>query len=207
MSAKGRKPKTADTGSEFYPTEPWVVEALLESPLVALPGGRWIEPCAGTGSIVRASRASRRDVTWHMHEIDPHFTDHLIAVGDVGDRMVIGDFVSYDWQHPIADVAIMNPPFTLTMQFVRACMERARTVVMLQRVGWFGTPTRAPWLREHCPDVYTLPKRPSFTPDGKTDMSEYAWFVWPEGERERRVGVVAMLDMPTGGQLEIGGAA
>ena len=44
------------------------------------------------------------------------------------------------------------------------------------------------------PDVYQLPKRPSFTGDGSPDAAEYSWFVWPDGQHDRRVGRVAMLD-------------
>jgi hypothetical protein len=29
--------------------------------------------------------------------------------------------------------------------------------------------------------LQVLPKRPSFTPDGKTDSSDYAWFTWEVG--------------------------
>ena len=65
---------------------------------------------------------------------------------------------------------------------------------------------RSTWLQQHCPDDYTLPWRPSFRNDGKTDNCEYSWFVWPpEAIRGRRSGKVSMLLEPTGGQLGLFG--
>lgn len=230
MSAKGRKRNAADVSAlfpgdvapgvqvvagrstEFYPTEPWVVEALLESPMLVLPGGLWIEPCAGTGSIVRAVNRLRSDVRWILCDIDEQFGPYLGTVtrprsGDV--LLPFGDFVTREWTQPIADVLIMNPPFSLTIPFLEAAFKRARKVVMLQRLNWYGTKERANWLRKHQPDIYGLPRRPSFTGDGSTDATEYAWFHFPVGGAERRKGMVAMLDMPTGGQVDLalGGAA
>lgn len=195
VSAKGRKPKTAVTGSEFYPTPSDAILPLLTSPLVSLPGGRWIEPAAGTGRIVATVNSLRDDVQWTLCEIDERvgqFLEPLLRPGD--ELLPYGDFLAPTWDRPVADVAILNPPFKLTMGFVLACMARARTVVMLQRCGWCGTQARAPWLREHAPDVFRLPTRPSFTPDGATDSTEYDWFVWPAGGHDRREGRFAILD-------------
>ena len=219
MSAKGRRraeapalfvdetppaPVPVGGAHNFYPTEPWCVDALLESPLVTLPGGLWIEPCAGMGSIVRAVNAKRSDVDWLLCDIDERMEPHLRRVMRGFDILLpFGDFVHRPWNRSVADVLIMNPDFDHTEAFIAAAFVRARWVVMLQRVNWFGSQDRAPWLRRHCPNQYNLPKRPSFTGDGKTDATEYAWFVWPPGNRERRTGVIAMLDMPNGGQMEL----
>ena len=104
-----------------------------------------------------------------------------------------------------AALSVFNPPFSLALQFVLASMERADQVLMLQRLNWFGTKQRSVWLARHCPDVYVLPDRPSFTSDGGTDSAEYAWFHWPAAE-ERRTGTIAVLDNPRQGGL-FGGAA
>ena len=91
------------------------------------------------------------------------------------------------------------------MEFVILAMQRARTVVTLQRQAWFGSLDRVPWLRDHCPDTYDLPWRPSFRPDGKKDNCEYSWYVWHEGRHNERVGTRAMLDSPTSRQLTLFG--
>ncbi|MBW2691004.1 MAG: hypothetical protein JRE57_00040 [Deltaproteobacteria bacterium] len=207
MSAKGRGHQTEV--EEFYPTPAVVVHALLESPLIKLPGGTWLEPCAGTGRIIRTvnefcegTLRARRD--WIICELQEQFDPHLRQLVRPGRDTIIpyGDFVHRAWHWPRADVLIMNPPFSLTFDFVKAGLERADWVVCLQRQGWFGTKTRSPWLAEHCPDSFQLPWRPSFRPDGSTDNCEYCWYIWPPGSLEgRREGRLAMLDRPTGGQL------
>lgn len=164
---------------------------LISSPLVDLHGGCWIDPCAGTGRIPSVVNSLRDDVVWTMFEIDPRHAPTLATITRGDDVAMIRDFLGV----PVGvsgDVLIMNPPFSLALDFVRHGMAMAETVVMLQRLNWLG-PARADWLRENHPDVYVLPKRPSFTDDGKTDATEYAWFVWRDG-LGNRAGEIAMLD-------------
>jgi hypothetical protein len=195
---------------EFFPTEREVVYSLLESDLLELPGGTWIEPCAGTGRIISAVNERRDDVSWVINEIDGRFGPYLAKVQRSRDLILpYGDFVTRAWpffESDKADVLIMNPPFTMTKAFVLAAMDRARYVVCLQRQGWFGTKIRAPWLRAHCPDTFDLPWRPSFRPDGKTDNCEYSWYVWHDGGHDRREGRRAMLDNPRATQPDLFGA-
>ena len=218
MSAKGRKTKKKDElalgdseerrtkekeAAEFYPTPSSAILPLLETDLVRLPGGRWIEPCAGTGRIIRTVNEFRADVSWIMCELQEQFDQFLrplIRATHEDALLPFGDFVHREWDLPMADVLIMNPPFSLTMQFIAAAMTRAHWVVCLQRANWFGSQARAPWLIRHCPDAYTLPERSSFRPDGQTDNCEYTWFVWPPGDRRRREGRYAMLTPTNGGQ-------
>lgn len=199
MSSKGRKP--TGNGEEFYPTDRIAITPLLESDLLILPGGRWIDPCAGTGNIPRVVNSVRSDVLWDLIEIDGRFELDLesLAATCAAPSLTFADFLSPDL--PVghlagASVAIFNPPFSRALEFVERCFGLAAWVVMLQRSNWFGTLKRCAWLQRHCPDQYTLPKRPSFRPDGKTDSIEYSWFVWPPGTRERRTGRLALLDPP-----------
>lgn len=206
MSARGRKRKDAAPTEvadfEFYPTPREAIESLIDSPLIALPGGHWIDPCVGSGRIPSVINAARSDIDWTLAEIDNRHAPALRSVVRDGRDVLLpfGDFVTSPW--PCVDraaVLVMNPPFSHALDFVRAGFSRAEIVVMLQRTNWIA-PTRADWLRRHMPDVYQLPKRPSFTGDGKTDAAEYSWFVWPTRE-PRRCGVVAMLDNPRQGAL------
>lgn len=204
MSSKGRS-DTGDTGEDYYPTPADAILPILETKLLKLPGGIWLEPCAGTGAIVRTINRVRSDVSCILCELDPRVGQHLQALVRPGRDLLLpfGDFVTREWTSPPAAVCIMNPPFGHTTAFARAALERARVVVMLQRNSWFGTQERAPWLRRHCPDQLTLPARPSFRPDGKTDSTEYSWFHWPAGDRRRRRGMLAMLDSPRSGQAAL----
>ena len=190
--------KTKLEKAEFFPTEKDVVFSLLECPLVTLPGGRWIEPCAGTGRIMSAVNEVRDDVTWTVCELNPFFDEFIQPILRPQDLLLpYGDFVNRLWEQPVADVLIMNPPFSLTMQFVRAARLRARIVVCLQRQALFSSADRSPWLSKYCPDIRQLPWRPSFRPDGKVDNCDYSWFIWTdEGLEPRREGRVSMLPFP-----------
>lgn len=209
MSAKGRGHDTEEL--EFYPTPTWVVEALLESDQLKIPGGTWIEPCAGAGNIIKAVNGYLErtglgsSVRWLVNEINPAFKTHLNEILTEEDTLLpFGDFVHAPWPYDTkADVLIMNPPFSLTKQFIEAAFKRARTVLCVQRMNWFGSKGRAPWLRAHCPDVAALPDRASFRPDGQTDNCEYSWFIWPDSGKKRRRGSIFMLEPPKGGQQSL----
>jgi hypothetical protein len=205
VSSKGRAPKTTETGHEFYPTPDYAITPLLDCDLLMLPGGVWVEPCVGTGNIVNTINRRRPDVRWVMYDIDERVAQHCAGA-------IVADFLAQPTMAEqnagrLADVLIMNPPFSLALEFAARAFQWASWVVMLQRLNWFGSQKRREWLRTFAPDVYVLPKRPSFRPDGQTDSIEYAWFVWPPTGRERRSGWISMLDMPVSGQLGLGGAA
>jgi hypothetical protein len=51
-------------------------------------------------------------------------------------------------------------------------------VTMLLPVSFLASKRRFEFNKKHPAHVMVLPKRPSFTPDGKTDAVEYAWFAW-----------------------------
>ena len=194
-----------DTGFEFYPTPAEAILPILETDLIALPGGVWIDPCAGTGRIVRTVNDVRDDVRWLIVELDERFRPQLEALVRPGrdELLPFGDFIHRDWPFPTADVLVMNPPFEHAFDFARTALTRAHEVLMLQRQGWFGTKGRSAWLRQHCPNVLQLEERPSFTPDGATDSADYPWFHWPRGGHDRREGRVAVLAPPRAGQRDL----
>jgi len=196
VSARGRKKKDAPATEvaefEFYPTPREAIETLIASPWLKLPGGEWIDPCAGTGRIPSVIGSMRTDVHWTLVEIDHRHEAALRTI--TRRRMFIGDYLSTAAPSEQFAVMVMNPPFSHALQFVMKAMRHCDTIVMLQRLNWLG-PARAEWLRRNQPDVYVLPKRPSFTADGSTDATEYAWFVWHSAlEDDRRVGAITMLD-------------
>jgi len=90
------------------------------------------------------------------------------------------------------DLAITNPPFRHAMEVVQWCLAHAERSVLLLRLNFLGSVKRAPFLREHTPDVYVLPNRPSFTGRG-TDSVEYAWFDWDR--RRNRPAQVQVLPL------------
>ena len=195
MSSKGRKDQPENI-AEFFETPAWCIESLISSDIISLPGGTWIEPCSGKGSINKTINKMRDDVDWVLAEIQEEFQPDLAKTVRIGrDKLLPAcDYLSIDWQEPIAEVAIFNPPFSITMEFIETSFKRAKWVACLQRLNFFGSLTRAPWLRKYCPDIFSFPKRASFRPDGKTDSIEYGWMIFPP-QRERREGRIAMLEL------------
>lgn len=165
MSAAGRG--AARDPLDRYYTPEWCVDRLLEA--VTLPcAGRWLEPAAGGGAIVRACDRILGPRDWTLIDADP---------GAAGGA-IHADFLA--WEPPPRAryrVAITNPPYRHAFAFARKMHDLADVSVMLVRLGWLASGERAPWLRQHVPDVYVLPNRPSFT-GGGTDSSDYAWVVW-----------------------------
>lgn len=174
MSAKGRGSEVVP--SEFYPTPAWCVRRILEA--LPLPGGRWLEPSAGDGAIMRAVNEVRSDVEWCAVEIREECRAGLLALTPL---VTIADFVrAPECFDPGCQVAILNPPFSLALPFVDRLltMRSVRWIVMLQRTNWLESEGRNAFLRQFTPDLYVLPNRPSFIGDGTTDATSYAWYVW-----------------------------
>jgi hypothetical protein len=144
---------------------------------VDLPGGRWLEPSAGSGRIVREVLARRDDVDMHAVEIRPEMRGPLAAAGA---QVRIGDWLTMSRER--VDVVIGNPPYSRACEFIaRACLV-APIVVYLLPLSFFGSASRETLFAAHPPArLFVLPNRPSFRSDGRTDSVEYAWWLWVDG--------------------------
>lgn len=177
-----------------YPTPAWPVRRLLEVPRVQSLGGLWLEPSAGAGAIIRTAEAEGVQALWTAVELNPAHREQLDATGAAA---YTADFL--DWARareecphlPPFDFALGNPPFSLALEFVQACLLVARQVCLLLRVGFLETEERNVWVRAHVPDLYVLPNRPQFR-HGATDSCVYAWHWWPTAA-ERDAGEVRVL--------------
>ena len=188
MSATNRGGTRAP--ADYYPTPAWCVRRLLEA--VPLPGGAWLEPSAGDGAIIRAVNEVRGDAWWWAMELREECRASLVEATAGRGSVRIGDFIA-EPSDGYAAVAILNPPFSLALQFVERCLSLAGWVCALERLHWPACAARCDWFRAHMPDVYILPDRPSFTGDGASDMAEYAWFVWPPRMHDRQAASVHLL--------------
>jgi hypothetical protein len=187
MSATGRGALRAPY--DAYETPSWCVQRLLEH--VALPRGQWVEPAAGSGAIIRAVGEAGYEVSWTAVELRPEAKGPLTQLHHV--EHYIGDFFAWlgaGWRS-CPHVIITNPPYRQAERFVEACLPSGAWVVMLMRLNWLASGRRQKLLSEHCPHVYVLPDRPSFTGRG-TDATDYAWLVWEPGggRREGRVEIL-----------------
>ena len=151
---------------DFYPTPNWCIDALL-SYLNPKDGDVFLEPAMGDGRIFDRFPFGH-DKKWA--ELSAH-RDYLNPMGlDLS-----------------ADVIITNPPFSHALEFVRTAIERDLkdngTVCMLLRNSFLGSKERADFWREFpITNLVVLTPRPAFV-HGKTDNSEYSWFIWDYGDR------------------------
>jgi len=74
------------------------------------------------------------------------------------------------------DLVLTNPPFNLAEDILTHCATMARGVAFLLRLNFAASVKRNDYMSILRPSVYTLPNRPSFRADGRTDATDYAWF-------------------------------
>lgn len=153
MSAPLKK-KDERRAYDVYETPAWAVEALLK--VVPIDSNlKYMEPCRGSGRIY----------------------NHLPLGSAWGEIRQGVDYLQTEYNH--VDVIITNPPYSLAQEFVTKALGEADAVVMLLRLGFLESTRRWEfWQENPLTSLLTLSKRPSFTDDGKTDGSGYAWFVW-----------------------------
>ena len=180
MSATGRRPKRIEL--DFYETPAWLVEAIL--PHVVTPETRSvIDPCCGTGAILDVLRASTGCELYGI-EVEPGRWHEAQAKGH---RVMCENALFVPWFG--ADVCLMNPPYMLAERFVEESLKRTSVTAALLRLNFLASQHRATFLRANPCEVYVSPRRPSFR-DGKTDATDYAWFVWRRGETSSRVHIL-----------------
>lgn len=190
---------------DFYETPASATRALLDAWDVArTAGGRWLEPSAGHGAIIRAVTDWRREQglpvpVWSAVEIrrgaERYLQDALAHTEQNGASYHIGDFLKTRATRRYT-VGVGNPAFVIGFETLKRTLAICDHVAFLLSAHFFETAERSDWLRENTPDVYELSKRPSFTGEG-TDMASYRWCVWGLPEMRRRsVGFYRLLPHP-----------
>jgi hypothetical protein len=179
---------------DHYETPAHVVGALIQAlPQRALSGRCILDPCCGNGAILKALQPAPFG---HLLGVEQHVGRAELArregfTVDVADFLttyaVLGDRVDRP-----PDVVVMNPPYRHALDFVVCAMAAVREhrgwmVCALLRLGFLASKKRRDWWQRNPADVFVLSSRPSFTGDGKTDASDYAWFVWGDGPRGKVV--------------------
>lgn len=187
MSSTNRGGKR--TEADFYVTPAWCIHRLEE--VLEFPGGRWLEPCAGDGAIIRAF-SHRNDIDWTAVELRSTMEGTLRDCERVSE-VLIGDYMKMKTL-PLYDVVITNPPFYCAQEVIIKSFGLGAHVFMLLRLNFLATINRAIFMRKYPPNVYVLPNRPSFVRNGLTDSIEYAWFHW-EPRYPKKRGELAVLDL------------
>lgn len=130
-----------------------------------------LDPCAGDGVFGDAVLRAYPNATLKEIDIEP-----------LGHSVERDDFLAGDparWGQ--VDWVIGNPPYLHAEVFIRRAWGVATYgVAFLLRLNFLAGVGRASSLYKEIgvPDVHVIPRRPSFTPDGKTDATDYGWFVW-----------------------------
>jgi len=181
MSATGRG-KTKRDPNDFYETPQWCVHRFLEKTKSRLQQGTWLEPCAGSGAIIRASKSFGVPSSFVAVELQEKFMPVLAKTKGVS-RVYADNFLKW---HPDEyrkfQVAIGNPPYKLAEEVIKHALEQSEQVCMLLRLNFLSSGKRCEWLQDTKPDVFVLPNRPSFTGVG-TDATDYAWFLWDKNSK------------------------
>ena len=176
MSATGRgRPRNP---RDYYRTPAWCIEALLREEEL-LPDV--FDPACGDGAILAAIQEHGADHIVHAQELD-----HAVAL-EASQRLRIpvsvGDSLDPSACWPDGDV-VMNPPYRQAADFVRRALREVPPrgkVCALLRLNFLGSSRKRLDIVGPASDlarVLVLPKRPSFTGDGRSDSCEYAWFVF-----------------------------
>lgn len=192
MSATGRTPGLRER-TDAYPTERYCVDRLLDR--LALPGGRWLEPAAGEGDIIRAVCARRPDVAFDAVELRPTCRRLLEPIAA---NVTIGNWLAVPHELERYQVAMSNTPYReqLAERFLeQLLMRRELWIALLLPLGWLASSRRQQLHRAVPPDVYALPNRPIFR-GSHGDQCDYGWFVYPpRTRRPRSAGQLQVLDL------------
>jgi len=188
---KGEKGYRAES-DDFYETPLWCVERLLEA--YTPPPGAWLEPCAGRGAIVFAvNKVLPNHAGWTAFDKNPVMHDALAKYSTAGTVLAPTDFLAYVPPRGY-DVLMTNPPYKLAPAILSHAVRVSRVTILLLRLSFLATQDRNEFMKISAPDVYVLPDRPSFRGEGKTDSTDYAWFVWDRAVMPRRVGHIRVLN-------------
>lgn len=152
-----------------------------------------IEPSAGAGAFVRAARATwRRAKIVAVEPFDAASVPPLAGMVATPLHDAGADVVRRERWETAREfwegagertLTIGNPPFALGEAHLRLALERSRpgdVVAMLFRASMLASTTRVRglWRAWSPARVWHLAPRPSFTPDGASDSSEYVAIAW-----------------------------
>ena len=174
--------------NDFYATPLDAVYSLLDRyPFFRHCGKNWLEPCVGSGNIIKAVMEFDKQ-RWHSGADHPVFDTVDVVARPLGDLPLLSDFwfdnvdiCDFRYWTPRKeryDVILTNPPFFLGQEFVEKSLAIADVVAMLLRVGFLESKERSGWWQGKEPgDLPVLAERPDFT-GGGGDSACYAWYIW-----------------------------
>jgi hypothetical protein len=138
-----------------------------------------IEPCAGEGHIARYLMEQNSKFELFCIEIREECSKSLDRLGC---EYTIGDWFRIEYENLALDecAIITNPPYSIAREFVEFTLSlNPGYCAFLLRMNMLGSAVWHGFWQKYQPQwLITFPRRPSFEASGKTDASEYGWFVW-----------------------------
>lgn len=178
------KPLRPRAEFDHYPTDESTVLSCLDELSGYMPDPKYILD-AGAGSGVWGRVA--REIWPCSGIIGVEVRPSTVIPGY--DGWINADFLDENAIRPFGkpgSLVMGNPPYCQAEEFVRRGLGLSQPggrVAFLLRLGFLEGQARGNGLfREHPPAyVWICSRRPSFTGDGKTDATAYAFFVWEKG--------------------------
>lgn len=146
-----------------------------------------LEPGCGGGSFLRAIRSTWNDAAIHGVDLAPACDGPgFVETRDLFTVRAAPDVRPYVVGY---SAVIGNPDYAIAERVIRHCMTLLSPgghLAFLLRAAFLGSSGRVALYNEFpLRALQPVAQRPSFTPDGGSDPSEYSVFIWQRGHRGR----------------------
>lgn len=175
--------------SDFYPTPVDGTESII--PLIEAfskvfeemhgrPIRRIWEPACGDGRLARV-------LEWHGYEVVSTDINPYPGYGQGGMDFLIEDpLITDGWDIGEIDMIVTNPPFKLSVEFIRRARRMTPWVIMLVKQNYYNAGSRYDFFQGEDRPTFFLPLtwRLAFLEEerGKSPLMDCAWAAWtPEG--------------------------
>lgn len=167
--------------SDVYPTPVDGTESLVPV-LKQMRVKRIWEPACGDGRLSRV-------LEWHGFEVTSTDLRENPGYGVGGLDFINEDpMTKWGWDIGEVDMIVTNPPFALSVPFVKKALSITPNVAMLVKVNYWNTQSRYGLFGENRPQFFfPLTWRLAFLEQerGKSPLMDCAWCVWTErGEKD-----------------------
>lgn len=133
------------------------------------------EPACGDGRLARV-------LEWHGYEVVSTDLREFSGYGQGGIDFLHGDpATDYGWDIGEIDMIVTNPPFNLSVEFVRRALAYTPFVIMLVKQNYYNTQNRYGFFQDARPNLFLpLTWRLAFLEEerGKSPLMDCAWAVW-----------------------------
>ena len=150
---------------DYYPTPRKFFEK-LEPFINWLKVDSFFEPCHG----------DKRIVEWVGRRGGISVSSIDLNATDAKEKQ---DYLDFAYQPPKVNLVITNPPYSAALPFIHKTLPKANCSFFFLRLNFLAARSREQWFKANpLKALIVSSERPSFTDDGRTDATDYGWFVW-----------------------------